>query len=88
MTAPIKRTYFDTRDLAYDDVDILVLAPEGEIVARRKTIVGKAAPRSTMERPPTLPAQSQKPEKPLSCARRAALPGCGVAACPARRKTE
>ena len=41
MTAPIKlkRTYFAVADLAYDDVNIVVLTPGGEeCVARRRTI--------------------------------------------------
>jgi hypothetical protein len=35
MTAPIKR-YYAVTDLAYDDIEVVVLAGEQEIIARRE----------------------------------------------------
>ena len=37
MTAPIKR-YYAVTDLAYDDIEVVVLAGEQETIARRRRI--------------------------------------------------
>jgi hypothetical protein len=39
MTTTTSKRWYDTRDLDYDDIDVVVLAGgEGEIPARRKTV--------------------------------------------------